>query len=130
MRAPRAGMTLVEVLLAVAILGVCLAGLMQGLSATMGVFHSSAFVSQAVNVLARGEEAHPAHFENDPVSELEVTPDGAILDGWTWARSCEEDEDEDGLWLVRVRVVQGRGGPGHELEVSRRLSLPAMEGSR
>lgn len=127
--AARSGMTLVEVILAVFILGVCLLGIMQGMTACMETFRASSFVQQAANVLALGDEAHPAVVENDPVSDLEVTPDSALLDGWTWERSCEEDEDKDGLWLVRVKVVKGRGGPGNELEVVSLRYLPDMEGS-
>lgn len=129
-RAARFGMTLVEVILAVSILGVCLLGIMQGMTACMEAFHASSFVQQAANVLALGDEAHPAVVENDPVSDLEVAPDSSLLDGWTWERSCEEDEDEDGLWLVRVKVSKGRGGPGNELEVVSLRYLPDMEGSK
>lgn len=129
-RAARFGMTLVEVILAVSILGVCLLGIMQGMTACMEAFHAASFVQQAANVLALGDEAHPAVVENDPVSDLEVAPDSSLLDGWTWERSCEEDEDEDGLWLVRVKVSKGRGGPGNELEVVSLRYLPDMEGSK
>ncbi len=128
--AARSGMTLVEVILAVFILGVCLLGIMQGMTACMETFRASSFVQQAANVLALGDEAHPAVVENDPVSDLEVAPDSSLLDGWTWERSCEEDEDEDGLWLVRVKVTKGRGGPGNELEVVSLRYLPDMEGSK
>ena len=128
--AARSGMTLVEVILAVFILGVCLLGIMQGMTACMETFRASSFVQQAANVLALGDEAHPAVVENDPVSDLEVAPDSSLLDGWTWERSCEEDEDEDGLWLVRVKVSKGRGGPGNELEVVSLRYLPDMEGSK
>ena len=126
----RRGMTLLEVLLAIVILGTCLLGIMQGMSACMEAFHASAFVQQAANVLALGEEAHPAIVKNDPVEDLEVPPDSSLLDGWTWERTCEEDEDEDGLWLVRVKVAKGRGGPGNELEIASLRYLPDMEGSK
>ena len=113
-RGPRGGVTLVEVLLAVFVLGVCLVGIMQGLSACTGVFHASTFVKQASNVLARGEAEHPFVVRNDPVEDLAVSPDGSLLDGWTYERECLEDEDEDGLFLVRTRVAHGRGGEGSE----------------
>lgn len=129
-RARRSGMTLLEVLLAVFILGTCLLGIMQGMTACMETFRASAFVQQAVNVMALGEEAHPEVVENDPVSDLETPPDGSLLEGWTWERHCEEDEDEDGLWLVRVKVVKGRGGPGNEMETCHLRYLPDMEGSK
>ena len=110
----RAGVTLVEVLLAALILGVCLLGIMQGISACAGVFHASVFVRQASNVLARGEAEHPLVVNTDPVEDLAVSADGSLLDGWTFERECLEDEDEDGLFLVRTKVVHGRGGAGNE----------------
>ena len=122
--APRAGLTLVEVMLAVFILAVCSIGLMQGMAASTSVFHAVHFIQQANNVLARGDAAHPMAINEDPVSDLEVPPDDELLDGWTYERVSEEDEDEDGLYLVRVKVVQGRGGPGNELEVVSLLYFP------
>ena len=106
----RAGVTLVEVLLAVFILGTCLLGIMQGITACVGVFDASTFVKQASNVLARGDAEHPLVIQNDPVEDLAVAPDGSLLDGWTYERECLEDEDEDGLFLVRTRVARGSGG--------------------
>ena len=110
----RAGVTLVEVLLAVFILGVCLLGIMQGITACVGVFDASTFVKQASNVLARGDAEHPLVIQNDPEQDLAVAPDGSLLDGWTYERECLEDEDEDGLFLVRTRVARGSGGEGSE----------------
>lgn len=109
-------MTLLEVLLAVMILGICVTGLMQGLGTSAEVFHAAQFVRQANNVLARGDAEHPAIIQSDPVDDLEVSPDADLLDGWTYERICEEDEDEDGIYVVRTRVVQGKGGPGNEIE--------------
>lgn len=110
----RAGVTLVEVLLAVFILGVCLLGIMQGITACVGVFDASTFVKQASNVLARGDAEHPLVIQGDPEEDLAVAPDGSLLDGWTYERECLEDEDEDGLFLVRTRVARGSGGEGSE----------------
>lgn len=112
----RSGMTLLEVLLAVMILGVCTAGLMQGLGSSAEVFRAAQFVRQAGNVLARGDAEHPATVNSDPVEDLEVPPDAELLDGWTYERVCEEDEDEDGIYVVRTRVTCGGGGPGNEIE--------------
>lgn len=123
----RAGMTLVEVMLAVFILAVCLIGLLQGMAVSAQYFHASHFVQQAMNVLAKGDAAHPMAINEDPVSDLEVTPDGELLAGWTYERVCEEDEDEDGLYTVRTKVVQGHGGPGNEMEFLSLLYFP--EGS-
>ncbi len=123
-RDSRAGVTLVEVLLAVFILGVCLVGIMQGFSACAAVFHASTFVKQASNVRARGDAEHPSVVRNDPVEDLAVPPDGSLLEGWTYERECLEDEDEDGLFLVRTRVAHGRGGEGNERVYERLVWFP------
>ncbi|MGI5869814.1 MAG: type IV pilus modification PilV family protein [Kiritimatiellia bacterium] len=117
--ASRSGMTLVEVLMAVVILGVCMLGLMQGISASLEVFNASAYIHQAANVLARGDAEHPMIVESDPVEDLVVSPDSSIEEGWTYERIVEEDEDEDGIYVVRTKVVKGRGGLGMEEEYVR-----------
>lgn len=120
-----AGMTLVEVLLAVAILGVCLLGLMQGLGSCMEVFRASSFVQQAANAMARGEAQFPIVVSSDPEEDLEVRGEEIEdADGWTFTRLCEEDADEDALYVVRTKVSRGRGGPGNEFETVRLLYLP------
>ena len=117
----RSGMTLVEVLLAVFILGVCLVGIMEGMTACMEVFRAAGVVRQGANLIARGDSEHPFFVKNDPVDDLEVPADGSLLDGWTYERTVEDDEDEDGLYVVTVAARKGRGGPGSELVVTRLL---------
>ena len=128
-RAPRSGMTLLEVLLAVAILGICLVGLMRGMTVGGAAFRESVFVRQSLNVLARGDAAHPLVVSNDPTEDLEVQPDAELLEGWTYERECLEDEDEDGLFEVRTRVAQGPGGEGNERTFVRLLYVPDAGGS-
>ena len=119
MKASRSGMTLVEVLLAVVILGICMLGLMQGLSASLEIFNASAYIHEAANVLARGDAEHPMIIESDPLVDLVVDADSSLQEGWTYERTVEEDEDEDGLFVVRTKVVKGQGGPGMEEEYVR-----------
>ena len=51
-----------------------------------------------------------------------------LIDGWTYERECLEDEDEDGLFLVRTRVARGHGGEGNE-KVYERLVWYSGSGS-
>ena len=118
-RGARAGMTLVEVILATAILGACLFGLMTGLATSLEVFRASAFVHEAENAFHAGEALHPMTVNADPVADLEVAPDSDALKGWTYERMVEEDDDEDGLYVVRAKVVKGSGGSGSEMEFVR-----------
>ena len=121
--AARSGMTLVEVLLAVVILGICLVGLLQGITAGIDVFRASAFLRQAQNVIARGEAEHPVEVQSDPEEDLAVS-DSSIEKGWTFVRTCEPDDDEDALYVLRVKAMKGRGGPGAEFETVRLLYIP------
>lgn len=119
MHRSNSGMTLIEVLMATFILGICIVGLMQGLGACVEVFNASAFIHQAANVLNRGEAEYPMIVKTDPEEDLEVSADGNLEDGWTFERTVDEDEDEDGLYVVRTKVVKGRGGLGLEQEFVR-----------
>lgn len=117
----RGGMTLVEVLLAVFVLGVCLVGIMEGMASCMEVFRAAGVVRQGANVISRGDAEHPLFVKNDPTEDLPVSPDGSLAEGWTYERTVEEDEDEDGLFVVTVAARKGRGGPGSELVATRLL---------
>lgn len=119
MNRSKSGMTLVEVMMATLILGVGIVALMQGIGACSEVFNASAFIHQAANVLSRGEVEYPLIIKDDPEEDLVVDADGNVMDGWTFERSVEEDDDEDGLFVVRTKVVKGRGGTGMEMEVLR-----------
>ncbi len=121
MRRSDSGMTLVEVLMATLILGICIVGLMGGLGSAVEVFNASAFVHQAANVLARGEAAYPFIVETDPEADLRVNRDDRLFEGWSFEREVDasDGDNEDGLYVVRTRVVKGRGGPGMEMEFVR-----------
>ncbi len=81
----RSGMTLIEVILATAILGICTFSLI----------------------------------ETDPEEDLPVSPDSGLFEGWTFERTVDDYESEDGLYVVRTRVVKGSGGAGMEQEYVR-----------
>lgn len=119
----RQGLTLIEVLMAVVILGTALVGLMQGMSQCLSAFSLARRVQGLQSVLGLGEIAHPMIIESDPVNDLEVSPDSDLADGYAFERECEEDEDEDNLYVLRTRVTYGRGGPGNELIVVRYINF-------
>ncbi len=115
----RQGLTLIEVLMATVILGTALVGLMQGLTHCLAAFALSRRVEALQAVLGQGEIAHPMIVESDPPNDLRVDADASLRDGFTFARECEENEEEDYLFLVRTKVAYGGGGPGNELVVVR-----------
>ena len=71
------------------------------------------------SALDMAELVHPVLFEDDPVNDLAVADDRSIVDGFTFRRECEEDEDEDGLYLVTSTVQKDGGGWGATLVVHR-----------
>ena len=69
--------------------------------------------------LDQAEIIHPMLFDKEPVDELAVAEDSGIVDGYTFTRECEEDEDEDGLYVVTSTVRSMAGGWGSSLTVVR-----------
>ena len=113
------GMTLIEVLLAVFILGIVVTGLLQALSQCSSSFAISRRMQDLQGVFDLAEIAHPILWDDDPVEDLTVADDASIADGFTFRRECEEDEDEDGLYLVTSTVTRDGGGWGSTLVVCR-----------
>lgn len=112
-------MTLVEVLMAVFILGVAVAGLMTAISQCASSFSIARRTQALHDVLDKAEIVHPMLYDKEPVDELAVAADSSIADGYTFQRECEEDEDEDGLYLVTSTVRATSGGWGSSLKVVR-----------
>ena len=110
-------MTLIEVLIAVFILGVSVAGLMTAISQCASSFSIARRTQALHSVLDLAEIVHPMLFDKEPVDELAVAEDAGIADGYTFARECEEDEDEDGLYAVTSTVRAKGGGWGSTLRV-------------
>lgn len=115
----RSGMTLIEVLMAVFILGVSVTGLLQAMTHCSASFTIARRTQELQGVLDLAEIVHPILFKDDPVNDLAVSDDNSVADGYTFSRECEEDEDEDGLYLVTSTVRKDSGGWGSTLEVQR-----------
>lgn len=115
----RDGMTLLEVLMSVFILGVAVTGLLQGMMQCSSAFSISRRVQELSSVLDQAEIVHPVLFEDDPVNDLMVAGNSGIVEGYTFQRECEEDEDEDGLYKVTSTVTRDSGGWGSTLTVYR-----------
>jgi len=106
MRSPQPGrraFTLIEMLLAVTILATGLTVLLVGASRCLAVMRMARNYQTAQWVLTNGEAVHFPTATNS-IDELEVAGDGSLADGFTFSRSVEPDDDEDGLCLVITRV--------------------------
>jgi prepilin-type N-terminal cleavage/methylation domain-containing protein len=114
----RLGMTLIEVLLAAAILGLGLSALMAQMSGGFRLLAASKDFEDAQWVLSIGELKHPLRPKDDIQKDLTVAPDtldGELSDalrtrGFIFERVVDERQDpppnvaDDGLYVVRTRV--------------------------
>ena len=119
LRGRESGMTLVEVLMAVFILGIVVTGLLQAMANCASSFAIARRTQELQSVMDLAEIVHPVLFKDDPENDLAVSDDSSVADGYTFSRECEEDEDEDGLYLVTSTVHKDGGGWGATLVVHR-----------
>jgi len=115
--AVRKGLTLIEVLLAVLMLSTGLVVLLTSASRCLAVMKIARDYQTAQWALALGELDYPLSVTND-VKELEVEP-FTYPNGLTFSREVEDDEDEDGLFVVRTRVSWPRRGRESQEETVR-----------
>jgi prepilin-type N-terminal cleavage/methylation domain-containing protein len=122
------GFTLIEVLLAAAILGVGLGMMLTGASRCLAAMKQARKYQEAQWTLNRGLLDHPL-LPTDEVDDWNIS--GETYDnGLTFSREVEEEpiDEEDGLFLVRSRVVWWeRGREGREEIVQYFLNLEAIE---
>ena len=119
----RSGMTLIEVLLASAILATGLTAILVCLTTCLGMIRASRVVADAQTVLGLGELKYPMRSVEE-LEDLEIDGDTTIAEGYTFSRHVDEkelddDEEDDGLYVVRVRVSWGSGKEGEYEEVVR-----------
>lgn len=107
------GMTLVEVMLAIVILGISAGTLMVATARCMAVATKAKHYSNAHRLILRvGAENPLSRGEIDTGSDS-----GSFDDGYTWEREITESEEEDreGLYSIRTRVSwSARGNQSFE----------------
>lgn len=107
-RRRRRGMTLIEVLIALAILGAGLFGLMMAASRCLAVVRVARDYELARRTLDLGELDHPA-LSAVEVSDLEVY--GRTYDtGLVYSRTVEELDDDEDMFILRSFVRSAGGG--------------------
>lgn len=126
-REPR-GLTLIEVLIAVAILGVAFTVLLTAASRCLAVMKIARNYQVAQYTLGLGQLEHFVWPTNE-IEEWEV--DGEAYDnGFTFSRTVDEEEDEeedDYLYTVRTRVTWSDTGRDTFEEVVQYVYLPTEE---
>lgn len=110
------GFTLVEAVLALAIMTISAAALLVAASRCLAVARLASNYQTAANVLARGEMENPLLPTNE-VTDNVVDP-VTYDNGFTYSRTVEEREDEEDMFVVRSRVTWSARGREAFEEVS------------
>jgi hypothetical protein len=119
----KTGMTLIEVLIAVIFVGVALVTLLTATSRCLATMRSAKIHQNAHFALTAGEAAHP-YVETNELASIDVDRD-EFPNGMIFSRKVDEDEDEDGLFVVRSMVTwTERGIEGPHEEVVRYVYRP------
>ena len=121
----RQGFSLIEVLVATAILAVGLISIFTALSPSIGMYSTARRLQELQWIAALGELRHPlAGYEN--LDDIVVEEDGELAEkdetlgeGCVFSRSIdekeiEEDEDDDGIYVIRTTIQWGRSGEKEE----------------
>lgn len=99
----RSGLTLIEVVLAVAILSVGFTMLLTAAGRCLAVMKAAHTYQKAQWVLGLGQAEHPI-LDVEKIEDLEVDAE-EYEGGFIFSRTVGEDEDEDGLYVLRTRVT-------------------------
>lgn len=120
-RHSRAGFTLIEMVLAIIILGGALTVLYRSIIVSARMVTLSKQREEVAYVFTLGELEHPLRDIEDIEEDAPVDPDASLLDGYTYERTVDEREDppedveDDGLYVVRTIVSWGDGSEREEI---------------
>ncbi|MEG1479640.1 MAG: prepilin-type N-terminal cleavage/methylation domain-containing protein [Kiritimatiellia bacterium] len=110
MYAHRRGFTLLEVILAVIILGAGLTAIYKSIIVNVRMVEVSRNRQEVAYVFSLGEMRHPLRDIKDIEKEIPVDSDTSLVEGFTFSRTVDEKEDpeegveDDGLYVVRTVV--------------------------
>jgi hypothetical protein len=113
-------MTLIEVLLAVVILGTALGALVEAASRALAVVRQARNYEQARRMLGRVDAENPLRL----IEEIRAGQESGSFEGgpagWSWVRIFEDfgeaDEQQAGLFKLTTRVSWSREGGARGLE--------------
>jgi len=121
-------MTLIEVLLAVVILGTALVALVEAASRALAVVRQARNYETARRMLGRVEAENPLWLEDEIVAGQDSGGFDGGPSGWSWNRVIEdygmEDEQKEGLFLLTTRVFWTRGNKKGMEETVQYLYVP------
>ena len=102
-RSSRAGLTLIEVLLAMIILATGALVLMTAVSRCLAVIRISRNYHTARHIFDRGELEYPVFIKDKEVVNLDVSP-VEYENGFTFSRESKEDPNHKGMRIVHTQV--------------------------
>lgn len=116
-----AGFTLLEVMLAVIILGGTLSVLYRSIIVNVRMIDVSRERQEVAYVFSLGELEYPLRDIEDIEEDAVVDPDSSLKEGYVFERTVDEKEEpeegveDDGLYVVRTTVTWGDGRNTEEI---------------
>ncbi len=121
-------MTLVEVMMAVVILGLALGGLVEAASRALAVVRQARNYETARRMLGRVEAEQPLWLLDEIKAGEESGGFEDAPPGWSWSRALvdfsEEDEQQEGLFQMTTRVYWTQGARRGMEETVQMLYVP------
>ena len=126
-------MTLIEVLLAVVILGMALGALIEAASRALAVVRQAANYEMARRMLGCVDAEHPLRLKDEIAAGQESGGFEDAPPGWSWERTLEEDgvEDENHtgkIFQLTTRVFWSIGDRRGMEETVQKLFVPYVNG--
>jgi len=124
----RHGLTLIEVMLAITILGLGMTALISSISRCLGVVRQARNFQTARHLLGRVEAEHPLQLEEKIEAGSEQGNFEGGPDNYRWSRDLEVvGLEEDSLYLVRTRVSWTEAGKNAFEEIDTFVYAPEKE---
>jgi len=121
-------MTLIEVMLAVVILGSALVALLSATSRALAVVRQARNYEMARRMLGRVEAENPIRLMDEITAGQESGSFDGGPSGWSWNRVIEDygmdDEQKEGLFLLTTRVYWTKGSTKGMEETIQYLFVP------
>lgn len=120
-KSAKAGFTLLEVILAVMILGGGLTVIYRAIIVNARMVSISRERQEVAYVFSLGELEHPLRDIEDIEEDAVVEPDATLREGYIFERTVDEKEEpeegveDDGLYVVRTIVTWGDGENREEI---------------
>lgn len=125
-------MTLIEVMLAVVILGLSLGALVEAASRALAVVRQARNYELARRMLGRVEVENPLRLLDEIVAGQESGGFEGGPAGWNWTRTLvdlsADEEQKEGLFQLTTRVTWSQGGRRGMEETVQMLFVPVRDG--